>query len=71
MKKSIYFTTTQLAIGQLQQAVESATSQRDIWISENKSKIGKIDFEDINFIPSNNGAHIAVVVQLAYFEKES
>lgn len=70
MKKTIYFTGVNHQMGQLEQAIKTATDKRDAWMAANEAKIGKVDNEDIKITPWNgNNAHVMVTIQFTYYLK--
>jgi hypothetical protein len=72
MKTTVYFTpseTPNYAVNEVHLAIESAVSNRDKFLEENKKDIGKIDDEDIKVISVFNGQQILVVIKLSYYPK--
>ncbi len=70
MVKTVYFTGTNTRTDLLEQAIKTATDKRDIFIKENIENIGKIENEDIIFLPwGGNNANVLVTIKLTYYPK--
>lgn len=68
MKKTVYFTSANTGIQQLETAINDAVAKKDAFLVENKNDIVKIDNEDLKITQWQN-AYVFATILLTYYTK--
>ncbi len=69
MKKTEYFVGENAQVYQIANSVSELIKKRDEFLLVNEKAIAKIDSENIQFVPIQNGGTVIAVITLTYYPK--